>query len=143
MPLDGYASLCGGRQRTVVSRDRGTRREHRANNLTLCRVSQYKIDGDVVCDTSIRCDFLVMNDDKRDAYLIELKGSDIEHALDQLEATASRLQNELREYHVKYRVVCSRAKTQAIRSIKYKKFCKKHKGTDEYICQENRIEETI
>lgn len=31
-----------------------------------------------------------MNDDRRDAYLIELKGSDIEHALDQLEATAHR-----------------------------------------------------
>ena len=84
-----------------------------------------------------------MNDDRRDAYLIELKGSDIEHALDQLETTAHRFQNELRGYRVKYRLVCSRVKTQAIHSTKYKKFCKKHKSVNEFICQENQIEEII
>lgn len=143
MPLNGYSSLCDERQSIVVSRDSGTSREHRANNSASCKVSQYKIDGDVICDSSIRCDFLVMNDDKRDAYLIELKGSNIEHALDQLEATASRLQNELREYHVKYRVVCSRVKTHALKSNTFKRFCKKHKGANEFICKENRIEESI
>ncbi|MCD8077519.1 MAG: hypothetical protein LUE63_03935 [Lachnospiraceae bacterium] len=83
MPLNGYSSLCEERQRIIVSRDTGTRREHRAVNEKTCHVTQYKMDGGVVCDVSIRCDFLVMNDDQRDAYLIELKGSDIEHALDQ------------------------------------------------------------
>jgi hypothetical protein len=143
MPLNGYSSLCEERQRIIVSRDSGTRREHRAFNNDPCHVTKYKIDGDIVRDTSIRCDFLVMNDDRRDAYLIELKGSDIEHALDQLEATAHRFQNELRGYCIKYRLVCSRVKTQAIRSIKYKKFCKKHNSANEFICQENQIKEPI
>lgn len=142
MPLNGYSSLCEERQRIIVSRDAG-RREHRALNEDTCRVTQYKIDGDIICDASIRCDFLVMNEDRRDAYLIELKGSDIEHALDQLETTARHFQNELREYCVKYRLVCSRAKTQAIRGNKYKKFCKKHNSINEFICSENVIEEII
>lgn len=142
MPLNGYSSLCEEKQQTIVSRDRGSKREHRAENRDSQLVSQYKIDGEIVCDMSIRCDFIVMNDDKHDAYLIELKGSDIEHALDQLEATARRFYNELRGYHVKYRVVCSKARPHAIKGNKYKKFCKRH-PRDEFICQEGRIVETI
>ena len=91
MPLNGYSSSCEERQRIIVSRDPGTSRQHRAVNNDACRVTQYKIDGDIVCDTSIRCDFLVMNDDQRDAYLIELKGSDIEHALDLIKKTSASM----------------------------------------------------
>lgn len=143
MPLTGYPSLCKERQRVIVSRDNGTKREHRAINAQSCSVSQYKIDGGVICDASPRCNFLVMNDDKQEAYLIELKGSDIEHALEQLEATADRLREELRTYRLRYRIVCSRARTQALKSNKFKKFQQKHKGTGEFICQENKIEENI
>ena len=102
MPLDGDSSLCEERQPVIVSRDAKGRREHRALNMDACLVIQYRIDGDVIRDASICCDFLVMNDDRRDAYLIELKGSDIDHALDLLEATAARFQTELREYRVRY-----------------------------------------
>lgn len=143
MPLNGYPSLCKERQRIIVSRDTGTTREHRAVNENACYVTQYKIDGDIIRDASIRCDFLLMNEDRRDAYLIELKGSDIEHALEQLEATARHFQNELQGYCIKYRLVCSRVKTQAIHSIKYKKFLKKHKNANEFICRENQIKEII
>ena len=143
MPLDGHVSLCDERQSIVVSQDSGTSRKHRAVNSSGCRVSQYKIDGGVVRDTSIRCDFLVMNDDKQDAYLIELKGSDIDHALAQLEETARRLQRELCTYQIKYRIVCSRAKTQATRGIRYKKFCRQHNQTNEFLCREKEIKEEI
>lgn len=143
MPLNGYLSSCEERQPIIVSRDVGTKREHRAINKNICRVTQYKVDGDVTRDTSIRCDYLVMNDDLKEAYLIELKGSDIEHALEQLEATAKRFQNELREYFVKYRIVCSRARTQAIYGSKCKKFKQKHSRSGEFVCRENLIEEQI
>lgn len=143
MPLNGYLSSCEERQPIIVSKDTGTNRQHRAINKNTCRVSKYKIDGDVISDASRRCDYIVMNDDCKEAYLIELKGSDIEHALDQLEATAKRFQNELREYYVKYRIVCSRAKTQAIYGSKYKKFKQKYSRSGEFICRENLIEEQI
>lgn len=143
MPLDGHVSLCDERHSIVVSQDSGTSRKHRAVNSSGCRVSQYKIDGGVVRDTSIRCDFLVMNDDKQDAYLIELKGSDIEHALAQLEETAHRLQRELCTYQIKYRIVCSRAKVHAIRSTRYQKFCRQHNKANEFLCREKEIKEEI
>lgn len=80
MPLIGFHSLCELRQRIIVSRDEGQAREHRAQNVDGCRVSHYKIDGTVIRDASKRCDFLLMNDDLSDAYLIELKGTNIEDA---------------------------------------------------------------
>ena len=67
----------------------------------------------------------------------------LDHALDQLEATAARFQTELREYRVRYRLVCSRVKTQAMHSTKYKKFMKKHKADKAFIYKENQIEEMI
>lgn len=143
MPLTGYPSLCGERQPIIVSRDRGQSREHRAQNPGGRRVSHYQIDGVVIRDSALHCDFLLMNDEKADAYLIELKGSDIEHALEQLEATARRLQSELRGYTVKYRLVHSRAKTQAIHSNAIKKFCRAHAKKGEFLHQEGRLTEII
>lgn len=143
MPLKGYESLCEERQRIIVSRDRGQTREHRARNVDECRVSQYRIDGNVIRSASARCDYLLMNDDKADAYLIELKGSDIEHALEQLDKTARNLQKELAGYTVKYRLVHSRARTQAINGTKFKKFRKEHASPGEFLFREGKIEETI
>ena len=91
MPLNGYRSLCIQHQPIIVSKEQG--RVHRANNPQgRSKVSHYRIDGYVIQGGTIRCDFLLMNDDSADAYLIELKGSDIEHGLEQLEATALYLQ---------------------------------------------------
>lgn len=143
MPLCGYASRCEERQAIIVSKDYGTKREHRAINVNRSNVSQYKIDGDVVRDQTIRCDFLVMNEDKRDAYLIELKGSDIEHAINQLETTAARFKSELRAYKIKYRIVCSYARTQALKSNTYKKFLHQHPSPDEFLCRTEKLEENI
>lgn len=143
MPLTDYHSLCEERQRIIVSRDAGQRREHRANNENRKRVRHYKIDGCVIRDDSTRCDYLLINEDQRYAYLIELKGSDIEHALEQLETTAVRLRTDLQVYTVKFRLVYSRARTQAIQGTKFKKFCRRHSKEDEFIYGEGCVEEII
>ena len=143
MPLKGYESLCKEHQERIVCRDRGENRIYRAWNSDKCRVTQYQIDGCVIRDTGARCDFLLMNEDKRNAYLIELKGSDIEHGIEQLEATAKRLRKELSPYALKYRLVHSRAKTHAINGTKFKKFCREHCGNGEFIHKESIPEERI
>ncbi len=143
MPLKDYPSLCAPRQAIIVSRDKRQKREHRAHNRGGNRVSHYQVDGTVIRDASRRCDFLVMNEDKGDAYLIELKGSDIEHGLEQLEATAVSLREELQGYTVKYRLVHARAKTQAIHGNKFKKFCRAHRGVGEFLHREGQLTEDI
>lgn len=143
MPLNNYDSICGERQSIIVSRDKHQRREHRANNNRGCRVYQYKVDGVIIKDSSLKCDFLLLNDDYPAAYLIELKGSDIEHGIEQLEATKQFLQRELSGYPIRFRLVYSRARTQAIHSTKFKRFCRKYNGVGEFIYRENKIEEDI
>lgn len=143
MPLEGFSSLCEIRQRIIVSKDDGTSRKHRAVNSGRCNVSHYQIDGNVIKGPTIRCDYLVMNDAKMVAYLIELKGSDIEHAIDQLQTTAGLLHSHLCNYDIKYRIVCSRANTHALKSNKYKKFERTHSKNNGFICKENELEETI
>lgn len=60
-------------------------------------MTHYKIDG-VVIKVGSRCDYLLMNEEARIAYLIELKGSDLVKAAEQLEATENVLQRELLTY---------------------------------------------
>ena len=93
--------------------------------------------------TGLRCDYLLINEDKSDAYLIELKGADIVHAVDQLEATAQTLKLALQNYHIKYRLVHTKARTHALMETKFKKFCQRHRKSGEFLRRENTLEETI
>lgn len=121
MPLSGFPSLCEDHQKKIVSRDYGTKRKHIANNPNGASfVTQYNIDGTVI-RTGKRCDYLVLNEDKKDAYLIELKGSDVEKAAEQLIETEKVLSDQLKSYAKHYRIVCTRCRTHAINSTKYKK----------------------
>ncbi len=76
MPLQNFESLCSKNAAWIVSRDKGNPQYHRADNRRRAYVTQYKIDG-IVITTGNRCDFMLMNEDTKIAYLIELKGSDL------------------------------------------------------------------
>ena len=102
------------------------------------------MDGDIIAGNDAeRCDFLLLNDYKRVAYLIELKGSDIEHALSQLESTATILRDDLKDYRIRYRLVFSKSRTHDIDSLRFRKFRKKHKAPGEFRYKENELEEDI
>lgn len=125
MPLPNFKSLCGKKQKIIVSRDAGNPQQHIAVNESGCIVSQYKIDGDVIRDDE-RCDYLVWNEDKKNIYLIELKGSDLNHAVEQLENTEKILNNRffdyLKECTTYYRIVLNRVITHQLHSNYVKKF---------------------
>ena len=71
--LDQYDSLCEKNQKIIISRDKGTStRKHRADNSEhRYDVRQYKLDG-VVVKNETCCDYMMLNDSLRRAYLIEL-----------------------------------------------------------------------
>ena len=103
--LEDYQSHCEQNQRRIVSQD-GTICCHIANNESGCNVRQYYIDSEVLkSENCERCDRLVLNDDKHTAYYIELKGSNVEKAIRQVENTERALRNELKEYCSFYRIV--------------------------------------
>lgn len=139
--LTNEKSICGKNQIKIVSRDRGASVRHEANNVQgVSDVRQYQLDGDVF-NNEKTCDFLVLNDSKRDAYFIELKGSDILHGIEQLEVTVSKLQGELIGYTKYYRLVFSKANTHAVASSRFLGFKRRHYGYFKY--QKKEIVENI
>lgn len=141
MELSDYKSLCSERQSVIVSKENG--RQHIAKNKDRNQVRQYQIDG-VILKRQTACDYLVLNDDKKTAYFIELKGTDIIHAGEQLEAGANALKGQLSGYRPHFRIVATKIGTHKIHDSRYRKFeerCKKNhihleKGTV-------KMEETI
>ena len=101
--LENFRSHCIERQRIIVSSERGC--FHRAINDEKCLVRQFFIDGEVITNDSEKCDKLVLNDDKRDAYYIELKGSDIRKAINQIANTEKILSDDLKGYTSFYRII--------------------------------------
>ena len=55
-----------------------------------------------------------MNQDKKSAYPIELKGSNVLHAMDQVLSSARLLQDDLSDCDVLYRIIY-RSRTQEVR----------------------------
>ncbi len=136
-----FPSDCEPRAPVIVSRDRGQKRTHRAINIELDLVRHYRIDGKVICAlTEKKCDFLLLDDTKQTAYLIELKGCHLMEAVEQLKNTARLLEGCLHGYSVNYRIVY-RSNTHAVRSSEYDRFRRAVSGR--LIAQTTEIEEKI
>lgn len=118
-------SLCGKKQKIIVSRDKGAPRVHRANNVRLSDVRQYRLDGDLVTQQAC-CDFLVLNDSEKKAYFIELKGRKTEEAIPQFEGGLRLCKDELEGYQFYFRIVSSKVRTQSLSSNTFRKFQDKY-----------------
>lgn len=91
-------------------------------------VKHYRIDGYVIANNDVmKCDYLLRNDDRKNAYPIELKGHGIRHAIEQLESAERILQQDLAVYQKHFRIVYH-SNTHAIYSSDYTKFIKKNPG---------------
>ena len=92
MLLSPDASLCEKNQAVVVSRDKG-KVEHRAiNPQGQFDLRHYQLDGALIKQTKC-CDYLLINDSRRKAYFIEVKGGNIDEAIKQLEAEEHKVQD--------------------------------------------------
>ena len=141
--LAKFHSLCGERQSKIVSQDRESRNpcKHIAVNKNRSRVVQYQLDGQVFTGHEQRCDFLVMNQDKKSAYLIELKGSNVLHAMDQVLSAENLLKEDLVGYSVFYRIIY-RSRTQEVRKsriIRWKEKEGKRNGIPVVILKEKQL----
>ena len=119
---------------------------YRAFNPMQNKVGKYQIDGDIIPLSSpeTRCDYLVENETDKSAYFIELKGCDLSHAIEQVEATLIKYKNMLNEKKYTYflRIVCHNA-THSVNNSLLRRFKERHKGKKKVIVKGNIIEETI
>ncbi|WP_302489650.1 hypothetical protein [uncultured Mitsuokella sp.] len=145
--LTNHKSLCGKNQSKIVSQDKESHNpcKHIANNKSRANVAQYQLDGQVFTGHEQRCDFLVQNQDKKTAYLIELKGSNVLHAMEQVLSAEKLLKDDLKDYHVFYRIIY-RTRTQEVRQsriVRWKERCGKSKGVPVVVLKEKILEEDI
>ena len=121
-----FPSHCAVDAEQIISEENESK--HIAININKNRVRQIKIDGDVLkrSDTfDIRVDYLVLNETKKFAYLIELKGRNIKHAFEQLENTDKKMQTALKDFKIYWRVVYN-SRTLNVRNNKITKYLKNH-----------------
>ena len=127
MPIAGYTSLCKERAPIISSRDKGESQTHIAYNKDSSLVTHYQVDG-VIIKNGSKCDFILINEEKKIAYLIELKGSDLSWAAEQLEATEQTLSTQLAPYQpLQYRIVANKCRTSEIETATFKKYRKRWK----------------
>lgn len=138
--LIAFPSYCTEYQKEIHSKENNS--EHIAVNKDGDLVRQIKIDGDVLpanYNEERRVDYLILDETKKTAYLIELKGSHIMSAFAQLENTNKKLSDALKEQEVYWRVVCS-SRTANLKNNDVKKYQKNH---PQLIVKRNILREDI
>ena len=129
-------------QKIIVSRETGENREHRAINPDgIYEVRHYQLDGKLVRNQTC-CDYLLLNDTRRKAYYIELKGKDVKKAVDQVLAGEKLCREELQGYLSYYRIVTSRSPTHN-NAPKNLRNLQDRYGTKRVICKTRKIEEVL
>lgn len=106
--------LSGPHRRFVSSENRCT---HIVENPNGKYVRQFKVDGDVFPsggNGQKRCDYLILNDTDADAYYIELKGSDVRRAIQQVESSIAEINPSI-GYEIHSRIIY-RTFTQEVKS---------------------------
>lgn len=119
--FDAKYSSCNIRQPIVVSKENGN--QHILNNKSLCNVYQFRIDGGIISSSeSEKCDYIVEaeKEPKSYAYIIELKGSDLNKAISQIQNTINIYRDRLKTYIILPRIVIHRTSTHDIRGKKYR-----------------------
>ena len=142
------AGICFADKRTVlVLKDKKEKREYRGNNPNRLFLTTYRIDGGLVKDDGMKCDYAIYSETDN-LYFVELKGGDYSHALDQLQHTIQLLlQPDVecpRSVHT--RVVLSKLKVPGVWNSKEKKLMallkRKYNGThrrETQVMEENII----
>ena len=110
-----------------MSAERGCK--HIGLNGARERVRQYQIDGGVLPKGQQleRCDYLLINDDRRSAYFIELKGSDLKKAIAQIETSVQMIAASL-PGHTFYKRIIYHTGTKAMQNSDVLKWKKRNAG---------------
>lgn len=119
-------SKCIINQPIVRSGEKG--KCHYVKNDSGSPIFQYHIDGDIIKNIDIKkCDYIVeVTKDKSIAFIIELKGSHLSEAFQQIENTINHFHSKLHSYDIRPRIISKKVNTHSINNSEYRKFKKKY-----------------
>lgn len=127
MLFDSKHSCCKENQRIVVSKEKGN--QHILTNKSQIKVFQFRIDGGInKTNIGEKCDYIVEAETlpSPTAFIIELKGHDLNKAISQIQSTMSDYKVLLSRYIVMPRIVIHRTSTHAVRGKKFRDFKKQY-----------------
>lgn len=125
-PADCVES-CDCRSKIICEENKIKYIAHNPNEKCVYKI---KVDGGLIKE-KVRCDWavaVVSNEDSlEEIFLVELKGSDIDHAFEQIAGTIEFLSTRYSAKKWFARVVCSKVSSPQLNGINYKKLDKKLK----------------
>lgn len=105
------------------------------NNPERREVRKIRVDGCVITEGP-RCDYLIISP-KNMEYFIELKGSDVKHAIEQLEASIKKISQQPKTHPKKCYIISTSCSLLTTQSQKYKIAFKNHYGAFLFIKERN------
>ncbi len=112
----------------IVAKDKRSNQRYIGLNIDRTKlICRYRVDG-VIIKTGTKCDYLILDCDAKKAYFIELKGSKLADAVEQVSVSVDLLMNKLIGFEIYARIVLSRSYNISFRPSSYQKLQKKLKG---------------
>lgn len=110
--------------RKIISvSDKKSSTTYRYINKSGNNTALYRVDGGLIVDDQ-KCDYLLLNCEKASAFFIEIKGSDVEKAIEQIIASINALRTSLKSRIINARIVPTRVNTTQLNSSKYQRLKK-------------------
>ncbi|QKG80805.1 hypothetical protein [Tenuifilum thalassicum] len=120
---------------TFVAKE--NKREYRLENSLRKKICKIRLDNGYITEENVaKCDFGFLVCDDMYMILVELKGSDFIHAVEQISSTIQLMNRELENQSVSARIVLSKMQLPNIENnpkfLKLKKMIKLKKGNIKY-----------
>lgn len=122
----------------VVCSDLKSKTKYTYFNDSLDDLTKYKIDGCLINDDGSKCDYLLLNCTKEEALFIELKGSDLTKAVEQIERSIEMLHKDFKHFNVQARIVLTRVNTIDKKNVKLIKLERKLKKLNGKLIKQTR-----
>ena len=145
-PFDNHFDFRHKNRSIVPFKDKGKgRSKYIYKNQSVNHLAKYKIDGGLISDNAPKCDFLLLNCEQKQSYFIELKGSDMICAVEQIDRSIEMLKNKLPGFAFFARIVLTRVNTIDLKDTKLPKLKKKLKSLNGNLKKSSRgvLEETV
>jgi hypothetical protein len=127
-------------QRAIVAcSDSGSTTTYRYENNSTNHLSKYRVDGGLIAKDEAKCDYLLLNCDQKKSFFIELKGSDLIRAVEQIDKSIDLLQAHIPDFAVYARIVLTRTNTIDLTHLKYLKLKKKVERLKGDLKKKNRL----
>ena len=84
------------------------KKKYELENPNEDKIASFRIDGGMISSPNeVKCDHLLVDTASKTAVFVELKGTDLKHAFEQVEVTMAKLLSGLQNYRIFARIVTS------------------------------------